>query len=36
MAPIQCARCGNEDGPFGPTPKGPVCEDCLDELENER
>lgn len=30
MSRIQCARCGDENGPFVRTPKGPVCEDCVD------
>lgn len=33
MAAIQCARCGDENGPFVRTPKGPLCENCLEELD---
>lgn len=36
MARIQCCRCGDEGGPFARTTKGPVCEDCLEELESEQ
>lgn len=36
MARIQCARCGDENGPFARYPEGPVCEDCLAELESEQ
>lgn len=28
MNPIACVRCGDINGPFVPTPNGPVCEDC--------
>lgn len=30
MTRIECARCGDANGPFARRPEGPVCEDCLD------
>jgi hypothetical protein len=32
---IACIRCDGTCGPFSREPEGPVCEDCLDEQDDE-
>lgn len=36
MARIQCARCGDENGPFARRPEGPICEGCLDAQDGKQ